>query len=447
MSRTVALIASFQCDITPPVGHPLCAGWYPPARAIRDPLTALGIILTGDGQAPVVLCVLDWAELSNHDHRRWREELAEAVGTDPERVAVHCTHAHDTPWPDREAQDLLDAHGHPNVILSGNWGEKVRAQVIAAATRAKGNLQPCSAITTGAAKVAGIASNRRILGDDGRVQAIRWTVTRDPAVRAAPVGLIDPILRTIGFWHDDRKVAALYYYAVHPTSYDRTGEVTPEFVGLARNRKTAEEGGLPHLYFTGCAGNITTGKYNDGNPLNREVFTRRIHHAMLRAEKGSRSQELREWNWRVENVLLPPREDLNETALLACLAEPESEKVKSKAALKLTYLRRSGKIPIPVTCLSLNDDTVILHLPGEAFIEYQIFASKQRPDAFVAVAAYGDLGPGYIPLDRSFEEGGYEPSDAFVSGRCETILKKAIATVLTPHQNTQAGTMQSIRSI
>ena len=75
--------AVFHSDITPPLGHPLCAGWYPPAKAIADPLSAHGLILAGEGGSPVVLCALDWAELSNGDYRRWREELAAAVGTEP----------------------------------------------------------------------------------------------------------------------------------------------------------------------------------------------------------------------------------------------------------------------------------------------------------------------------------------------------------------------------
>ncbi|MBT7549157.1 MAG: hypothetical protein HN611_10850, partial [Gemmatimonadetes bacterium] len=71
-------LSTFQSDITPPLGHPLCAGWYPPAKAITDPLAALGLILVPEGQEPIVLCALDWAELSNGDYDRWREELAEA---------------------------------------------------------------------------------------------------------------------------------------------------------------------------------------------------------------------------------------------------------------------------------------------------------------------------------------------------------------------------------
>ena len=102
--------------------------------------------------------------------------------------------------------------------------------------------------------------------------------------------------------------------------------------------------------------------------------------------------------------------------------------------MMLTYLGRQD-LPIPVTCLGLEPGVFILNLPGEAFIEYQLDAEAQRPDAFVAVASYGDLGTGYIPLERSFAEGGYEPSDAFVSGKSEPILRAAIHKLLSPAQS------------
>ena len=100
----------------------------------------------------------------------------------------------------------------------------------------------------------------------------------------------------------------------------------------------------------------------------------------------------------------------------------------------LTYLRRREQ-PIHVTCLYLNEMTAILHLPGEAFIEYQIYAQEVRRDAFVAVASYGDLGTGYITLEESFTEGGYEPTDSFVSGESEQILRSAIDRVMRPKQS------------
>jgi hypothetical protein len=431
-------LSTFQSDITPPIGHPLCAGWYPPAKVIEDPLSALGLILVANGEAPIVLVALDWAELSNGDYDRWRQELADAVGTAPDRVAVHCIHAHDTPWPDRDAQNILDGYDQANVIMAGDWSEQVRQKAAKAAGAAMRQLQPCTDISIGQAKVDKIASNRRVMGADGKVQAVRWTQTPDPEVRAAPEGVIDPMLKSIGFWNGDAPLAMLHYYAVHPTSRDGTGCVTPEFVGLARNRRAEQDADVRHIYFTGCGGNITAGKYNDGVADNRELFTERISAAMAAAEKNATKQPLKTLRWITEPVCLPPREDLNEKDLLATIAasakaDETANKMASKAALMLSYLRRRER-PIPITCLHLNKQIRILNLPGETFIEYQLYAQQLRPDAFVATAGYGDLGTGYITLEKSFAEGGYEPIDAFVSGKSEQILRAAIEKVLQGHK-------------
>jgi hypothetical protein len=78
----------------------------------------------------------------------------------------------------------------------------------------------------------------------------------------------------------------------------------------------------------------------------------------------------------------------------------------------------------------LNDDVSVLHLPGESFIEYQLFAQQQRPGSFVATASYGDCGPGYIPLEKSFAEGGYEPTQAFASPDSEKAMRQTIVELL-----------------
>ena len=61
------------------------------------------------------------------------------------------------------------------------------------------------------------------------------------------------------------------------------------------------------------------------------------------------------------------------------------------------------KPTVDITCYRLGPAT-ILHLPGEAFVEYQLFAQSLRPDNFAAVAAYGELGTGYICTDKAFAE-------------------------------------------
>jgi hypothetical protein len=422
-------IATFYCDITPPIGHPLCAGWYPPAASIGHPLSAWGVVIRDACGKTAVLCALDWAELSNREHYAWRAALAETAGTVPEHVAVQCTHAHDTPWPDGEAQRLLDEQGHPEVIMQHAWCEGVRRNVAESCRQAMNNMQDCTHISVGQALVDKIASNRRIMGEDGKVKGVRWTKCRDKAIRNAPEGVIDPNLKTITFWNQSARLCALHYYAVHPTSLDGVGEVTPEFVGLARDRCIKEDG-FPHIYFTGCGGNITAGKYNDGVADNRELFTQRIIAAIRESEENASTAPLAAMDIKTCPIHLPPREDLNEENLLAQIADPNGDpKKKSKAALMLTYLRRKD-LPITVMAVELNNDIAILNLPGEAFVEYQLYAQEIAGDTFVATASYGDLGTGYITMEKSFEEGGYEPIDAFVSPTSEPIMKDAIRTVL-----------------
>jgi len=73
----------------------------------------------------------------------------------------------------------------------------------------------------------------------------------------------------------------------------------------------------------------------------------------------------------------------------------------------------------------------ILNLPGEAFVEFQLAAKAERPDLFVAVAAYGDYGPWYICPAKAYEQGGYEAGPASnVSPRAERGLMSAIKRVL-----------------
>ena len=92
-------------------------------------------------------------------------------------------------------------------------------------------------------------------------------------------------------------------------------------------------------------------------------------------------------------------------------------------AKALTRGRPDAHLPAPARAAGPGD----LRPPGPAprsctcqarpCIEYQLYARAARPDMFVAEAGYGHLGPEYITLDRSFVEGGYEPTEAFVLNR------------------------------
>jgi hypothetical protein len=327
---------------------------------------------------------------------------------------------------DSGAQDRVEAEGGKlRDIYDRAWAEAALASTSAALKAALPTAQPLTHLKVGRAKVEKIASNRRIMGDDGRVKAVRWTTTRDAAVRAEPEGVIDPDIKTISLWNGEVKLAVLHYYAVHPSSYEDLW-VSPDFVGLARDRRAQEDGRVPHLYFTECAGDITAGKYNDGDRRNRELFAQRMLLAMQESERETRTVPADKVEWRSIPLNLPPRDDTTIAQLQQRIADTtRTHKDRQRDAMELSYAERWHR-PIMINALHIDDSVCIVQLPGEPFIAYQLLAQRLRPDAFVAVPAYGDCSPGYICVDGSFEEGGYEPVDAFVTAAAEPLMTEAI---------------------
>ena len=60
-----------------------------------------------------------------------------------------------------------------------------------------------------------------------------------------------------------------------------------------------------------------------------------------------------------------------------------------------------------------------------------MFAQQRRPDSFVMTLGYGDYGPIYIPTDRAFDEGGYEPGSwSYVAPGVEETMKTVITKAL-----------------
>jgi hypothetical protein len=185
--------------------------------------------------------------------------------------------------------------------------------------------------------------------------------------------------------------------------------------------------------FNGCAGNIAAGKYNDGSHKMRSVLANRLYEGMKAAIKASGKPEPATLSWRTAEVRFVPRQEADFSAehFRKVLADPQQTYiVRMSASLALAWYERLKIRPtVDITSYRLGPAT-ILHLPGEAFVEYQLFAQNVRPDDFVAVAAYGELGTAYICTDKAFAEGGYEPTASFVGPPSEALLKASIRQVL-----------------
>lgn len=425
-------VGTFDVDASPPIGSPLA---YDPTQGVQTPLSCRGIVIIGSGQ-PIVLCAVDWIGIANGGQTAFKEALAQAAGTVPGRVAVHTLHQHDAPRCDFATDDVLQGLGLPDAGFNVRHAHEVIRHAAAAVKQAIAGAKPVTHLGLGQGTIEQVASNRRILGPDGKVAHTRFTACKDPLVRDMPVGTIDPQVKLISFWNGENPIVALTYYATHPQSYYRTGLANPDFPGLARNARQ-EATGVAHIHFNGAGGNVGAGKWNDGSPENRQVLADRVAAGMKAAWETTNKTPISaaEVGWTVEPVLLPVAEHLQEETLLATVQNPDA-KVSDRwyAAKALVWLRRCrNQDPIEIGCLTLKNARV-LHMPGELFVEYQLAAQQMRPDLFVAMAAYGDYAPGYIGTEIAYGQGGYETSRpaSRVAPGVEQVLMSAMRKLLTP---------------
>jgi hypothetical protein len=420
-------LATFSCDVTPPIdGHPLI--WVVPVKEVETPLLAKGLVLD-DGHDRYVLCSLDWCGLCNSSYDLFRARVADAAGVDPTRVAVHSVHQHTAPYTDGDAQRLLEPFDDLPRYVDFDFLDQVTDRLAESVRRSLDGLQPFDHVGTGRAKVDRVASTRRIPVEGGKVRS-RMSSCTDPELRALPEGKIDPMLKTITFARGNKPLVRIHYYATHPQSFYGDPRASYDVPGFARERLQEKEG-VFQIYFTGCAGDVAMGKYNDRTPRARDELTDRLYAAMEASARCTRLVPVERIRWRTLSVTLPARDDPGYTVEdnRAVMANTEASVVRRvRAATRVAYARRAER-PIDLSLLTIGD-VHVLHLPGESMVEFQLFAQSLKPDAFVAVAAYGDVAPGYICTERSFSEGGYEPTASRVAPQSEHLFKAAIRKLL-----------------
>jgi len=424
-------VGTFVVDASPPLGSPLA---YNRCDAVGMPLTARGVVLIAGGE-PMVLCAVDWIGISNGGYQRWREAIAKAVKTSPERVSVNVLHQHDAPRCDFSAERLLAEQGLGGAMFDVAFARQTIKNVAAAAKEAADSARVATHLGLGQAKVEKVASSRRILGPDGKVKFVRYTTCKDPEMRAEPEGIIDPFVKSISFWNEDEPLVVITYYAVHPQSYYLTGVANPDFPGIARFLRQATLNGLTHVHFNGAGGNIGAGKYNDGSHENRQILAVRLAEGMSKAYLATEKHPITaaEVSWKTVPVALPASKYMNEERLIEELKDPKVDTPRrTHAAKELIWSRRcKAGDTVDITCLTLGPAR-ILNMPGELAVEYQLAAQKMRPDLFVAMAAYGEYAPGYICMKEHYQQGGYEdsPRASRVSPEVEEVLMTAMEELL-----------------
>lgn len=440
-------LATFSVDITPTPGAAICVGFIPRVNDIEAPLEARGIVVRMLGQDHVI-CAFDCCGICAKSDHYLRKTVAAALGTGPNRVAMQSLHQHTAPVLDTDASKLLHGKDSFQFRSHEDYLRKISQDIAAAVATAKGQLQPVTSVSASRSVVDRVASNRRVSQPDGSLK-VRLSSSRDADLIAAPEGLIDPWLRTLTFFRDDRPLVQMHYYATHPQTIYGNGRIGWDVPGMTR-RELEQETKVFQIYFNGCGGNLAMGKYNRATEDDRAAIAERLFDAMQRASRigvaGKSDDDDRgrfdatfaitadtPLDWRAEPWAFEERNDdeLNydeHQKLAVDQSIPVSARIRSAQFVSWVEWQRAGhKLEISRWRIG---PIQIIHLPGEPFVEWQLFAQKSVPESFVCVAGYGDCGVWYYGPDSIYSDrGGYEQTWSFTAP-CQERLERLLTDIL-----------------
>jgi len=420
-------LATFRVDCTPPAGFRISFGDNDAATGIRDPLSLRGFILEADGNR-YVIASLDYCALMNSAHDLLLRDLACALDIPESHVVVHCIHQHDAPLINFEIEPLLIIETYPK-----DWWQEVTQRCADAARTSLGSQVDIACVGHAEIRLHGYASNRRIMGSDGKVKGVRYSRCDNPELRNAPVGIIDPMLRTVAFKDTtDHIVASMSFYASHPQVSNERHLYSADAPGEAMRLVTAQHPNGLHAFCTGAGGNVTAGKYSSPDDLegNLLTFGKRL------ANGVSHNLDAMQWTpasrveWRTDSFPFPARA-MDTDAMHAICANAEAQRYeKIIAAVLLSSREYEKNRNYPLTLLRVGNARILL-LPGELFVEYQLFAQSVVPDNFLALAANCSDNFLYLPLAKHLDEGGYETTSfCWCTQDFEQRFKTAVTNIL-----------------
>lgn len=474
MDRPALQAGAAQRVITPPVGVSM-SGWNPRAsgnirsRYVRDDLYAKALVLSA-GERSWALVAVDLTGVDAVATEEIRHVATERTGLSPDMIMVCATHTHSGPAfcpvataysPENMARLTVRGDGSApaamgevtKVSSSASWvGETdvdwkawCVAQAVEAVEEAHGAMRPAS-VGFGDARVAGVASSRRVQMSDGSWGDPR----RDPAegVRVVSRTNIDPLVRVFAVREHgtEAPLAAVINYGTHPWIFCGSG-ISAEIAGAASDRvaKTwGRDGDEPPvvLYTSGPEGDVTTIWNVDIDAVWRTQPGEDTEASLARRERGF-DRELARLGGRVAEVAMAAVRGI----------------VRWDGAPELCARRKEVALPLKAGYRHVDDviladwqrsapeyhhlsevqalgvgEGIFLGLPGEPFASLgtDIRARSGSRRLLIAALANEFGAVSYIAERKAFEQGGYETAFTPVGpGSGEALVDGAVAVLGT----------------
>lgn len=459
-------IGTGRSDMTPAQGvaHTLWgARTRETAESIHWPLAATALCIDSMG-ARVLIVDLDLTGLPTDVSTEIRKDLAELTAIPFEAIQLSFTHTHSSPVWNAE-QTNGSTPDMPGMWAIPLWRAQVRQAIRHAALTAVADLQPAR-VASGTAPCF-VTVNRRYKTPEGRM-----------VVGVTDGGIRDPNLNLIRFDAlDGSTLASVVGYGTHPIVLAHANTaISSEYPGVLKATVEAVLGGTC-LFLQGCAGDQIPYEALSGEV---EMAERIGRHIGADALGGLVALRPRPWTESFNKVVesgaplaeltrsylpdlevpvavltkvidLPVKEfrPIDELARAAEETKAAYQKIRAenpapevyadyhfrarRADIMLGMAKRAQgvqSVSIEIRALAIGQ-TAILSLPMEPFAETGMAIRAASPFKTTFVNGYTNGTEGYLPMDYSYSEGGYEVELAtYVSPAAEGIFRAAAIELL-----------------
>ncbi|HEY7120736.1 MAG TPA: hypothetical protein VH475_29395 [Tepidisphaeraceae bacterium] len=433
-------------EITPPLGYRMAGYFYERrATAVHDPLCAKAVVFR-QGNTRFALALCDLCQTASEVVEQARALASEKTGIPPDHIAVASTHTHTGP----DYFGPLADHLHALAIVANQGADPAQtmdypsvlatriAEAIIAADRDADHRESAARLTAGSAPQPSVAFNRRYVMKDGTVA---WNPGKKNPNIVRPAGPIEPDVSFLTITRNSGAPdAILTNFPLHPDTIGGT-EFSADFPHYIEST-LRERLGAPNLiglFAQGTSGNINHVDVSTDRPQSGQAESERIGAAIgqcvadaLPGATPTVDANLRIATTRIDLPLqqYTPEEVASARALFATIQErklPFLVGVKATKIVKI-YDRYHGQpIWARVQAVRLADDTAIVLLPSELFVEFGLAIKRQSPFAHTFVIELANDSFGYVPTMHGFKEGAYEPTNATVRpGAGERLTEAAV---------------------
>lgn len=436
-------------DITPPLGYPMSGYYYERgATGVLDPLHAKAIVFD-DGQTTLAIVVCDIIGSSTDLCREVRKRVSASTKLAPENIMLTATHCHTAP----------DYYSDMRRFLAGKetkeptvYPKRLIAGIVSAVEEAAAAVTP-ALLSVGTGSEDTVSFNRRFVTTDGSIRT--WANYQDPTVvRAA--GPIDPALDMLVIKEAKTKAnegeigkveprlrGALTAFALH---LDTTGgsEFSADFpYHMERMLQSKLGADFVSVFAAGTCGDINHVDPRSNDRNRPHVIGSRLGEAFIAAIDSLHdvSPALRT---KQRIVKIPMKSFTKDELAWATdlIAKdkagdklPFLEEVKAYNIRLLSLLRNGNRVggtfdpnddgqgwgasaslvgigeslPVELQVMQLGEDTAVVGLPGEVFVELGLAIKQASPYRHTIVIELANSDEsGYIPTRLAYQGGGYE---------------------------------------